>query len=201
MPSDSLRSSGRNLRFPAAREALNAAVKGPPRAKTLSVSPSKMCSKFSPATVRTYRFVGSVLWVSHRFYAFIISLICLVAMPMGRSSGTPVQASKRGEQVALVALGVRQEAAGLDRAAALAGDDEGQVFAGVLVAVLKSGAPHHDAVVEQGAVAFAQAGHLFHHVGELGDVEGGDRGDFADFRARCCDGSAEWCSFLKPSSG
>src|SRR5262249_14923603 len=41
-------------------------------------------------------------------------------------------------------------------------------------------APHHDAVVEQRAVAFAQAGHLLHHVGELGDVEGGDGGDLAD---------------------
>ena len=33
---------------------------------------------------------------------------------------------------------------------------------------------------EQRAVAFAQAVHLLHHVGELLDVEGRDRGDFAD---------------------
>ena len=87
---------------------------------------------------------------------------------------------QRGEQVALIALGVGQEASRVDRAAAFAGDDEGQVFAGVLVAVLEAGAPHHDAVVEQRAVAFAEAGHLLHHVGELGDVERGDRGDFRD---------------------
>jgi hypothetical protein len=30
---------------------------------------------------------------------------------------------------------------------------------------------HHDAVVERFAVAFAETGHLFHHVGELSDVE------------------------------
>ena len=69
----------------------------------------------------------------------------------------------------------------LMRTAALACDDEGKVFAGVLVAVLKAGPPHHDAVVEQRAVAFAQAVHLLHHVGELRDVECGDRGDFPTF--------------------
>ena len=89
-----------------------------------------------------------------------ISVNCLVAMPIGRSSGMPAQVEERAEQIALVAFDVRQETAGFERAAALAGDDEGQVLAGVLVAVLKAGAPHHDAVVEQGAVAFAQAVHL-----------------------------------------
>ena len=48
------------------------------------------------------------------------------------------------------------------------------------VPVLQAGAPHHDTVIQQGPFAFPQAGHLFHHVGELGDVEGGDRGDFGD---------------------
>ena len=101
-------------------------------------------------------------------------------MPTGRSSWNAGTGEERGEQVALIAFGVGQETSRVDRAAALARDDEGKVFAGVLVAVLKAGAPHHDAVVEQGAVAFAQAVHLFHHVGELGDVEGGDRGDLPD---------------------
>src|SRR6185437_1715972 len=59
-----------------------------------------------------------------------------------------------GEEVALVALDVGQETAGLDRAAATAGDDERKIRAGVFVAVLETGAPHHDAVVEQRAAAF-----------------------------------------------
>ena len=33
--------------------------------------------------------------------------------------------------------------------------------------------------VEQAAVAFAEAGHLLDHVGELGDVERGDRSDLS----------------------
>ena len=70
--------------------------------------------------------------------------------------------------------------AGLQRSAAFAGDDERQVLAGVFVAVLKSRTPHHDAIVEQRAIAFLQAVHLLHHVRELRDVEGRDRGDFID---------------------
>ena len=50
----------------------------------------------------------------------------------------------------------------------------------MVIPVLEAGAPHHDAVVEQGAVALAEAGHLFHHVGELIDVELGDGSDFRD---------------------
>jgi len=43
---------------------------------------------------------------------------------------------------------------------------------------------------KQLAVAFAETGHLFHHVGELGDVEGRDGGDFADwFGSVCCGAS------------
>src|SRR4051794_16565525 len=62
-----------------------------------------------------------------------------------------------GEHVTLVSMSVREETAGLDRAAAFAGDDEGEVLACVLVPVLETGTPHHDAIVQQGAVAFAQA--------------------------------------------
>ena len=80
----------------------------------------------------------------------------------------------------MIALGVWQEASGVDRAATFAGDVKGDVCEGVFVAVFESGALHHDAVVNQGAFAFAEAGHLFHHVGELGDVERGDLGDFRD---------------------
>ena len=67
----------------------------------------------------------------------------------------------------------------LERAAAFASNHEGEVFARVLVPVLQAGTPHHDAIVQQRAVAFAQAVHLFHHVSELGDVE---RGDGLDLR-------------------
>lgn len=55
----------------------------------------------------------------------------------------------------MVAFGVGEEAADADGAAAFAGDDEGQVFAAVAVAVFQAGAPHHEAVVQKGAVAFA----------------------------------------------
>ena len=65
---------------------------------------------------------------------------------------------ERGEQVALIAFGIGQESARVDGAAALACDDEGKVFAGVLVSVFQAGAPHHDAVFEKRAVAFAEAG-------------------------------------------
>lgn len=50
----------------------------------------------------------------------------------------------------------------------------------MLVAVFQAAAPHHDAVVEQRAVAFTKTGHLFYHVGILVDVELRDGGDFAD---------------------
>ena len=40
--------------------------------------------------------------------------------------------------------------------AAFTGDDEREIVAPVLIAVLEAGTPHHDAVVEQGAVAAAQ---------------------------------------------
>src|SRR4051794_25552407 len=80
-----------------------------------------------------------------------------------------------GQEVALIAFRIRQENSRLDRATALARDDEGKVLPGVLVPVLKAGAPHHDAVVEQRPVSFAKAMHLFHHVSELSDVEGGNR--------------------------
>lgn len=49
----------------------------------------------------------------------------------------------------------------------------------MFVAVLQARAPEHEAVVEEGAVGFADAVHPFDHVGELRDVEGGDGGDFA----------------------
>ena len=78
---------------------------------------------------------------------------------------------QRCEQVALVAFGIGEVAAGFYRAAAFSGEDEGEIFPAVFVAVLKTGAPHHDAVVEQRPFAFAQGGHLFHHVGKLIDVE------------------------------
>ncbi len=73
----------------------------------------------------------------------------------------------------MIALGVWQKASRVDRTPAFAGDDEGEVGAGVFVAVFESRAPHHDAVVEQSAVPFAEAGHFLDHVSELGDVEGG----------------------------
>ncbi len=67
-----------------------------------------------------------------------------------------------------------------DRTAALARNDEGKILARMLVPILQAGPPHHDAVVEQRAVAFPQAVHLLHHVGELRDIECRDRGDLAD---------------------
>ncbi len=68
---------------------------------------------------------------------------------------------QRGEQVALIALDVGQESTGLDRTASLASDDEWQVLTRVPVAVFKTGTPHHDAVVQQRPVAFAEDAILF----------------------------------------
>src|SRR6266481_1350720 len=87
---------------------------------------------------------------------------------------------ERAEQVALVAFGISQKSSRVDRTTALARDDEGKVFAGVLVPVLKARAPHHDAVIKEGAVSFAQAVHLLHHVCELSNVEGGNCLDLAN---------------------
>jgi hypothetical protein len=94
-----------------------------------------------------------------------------------RNSRTSQQ---RGEQVALVSLHVRQESPRVDRTATFACDDEGQVGSRVSIAIFKARTPHHDAVVQQRAVAFSQAVHLFHHVGELLDVERRDCGYFSD---------------------
>ncbi len=85
-----------------------------------------------------------------------------------------------GEQVTLIALQIGQEASRVDRTASAAREDEGQVGPAVPVAVLQARAPHHDAVVEQRAVAFPQAGHLVDHVGKLVDVEFRDRGHLRD---------------------
>jgi len=52
----------------------------------------------------------------------------------------PAQGEERGEQVALIAFGIGQETSRVDGTAALARDDKGKVFAGVFVAVLKTGA-------------------------------------------------------------
>ena len=80
---------------------------------------------------------------------------------------------ERREQVALI--GFRgHEPAGFQRATAAARDDEGKIFAGVVVAVLEAGTPHHDAVVEECAVTLLELCHPVHHVSELGNVEGGD---------------------------
>jgi hypothetical protein len=81
----------------------------------------------------------------------------------------------------LIAFAIVQEVSPIERTAALSRDDEGKVFAGVLVPILKAGAPNHDAVVEQGAVSFVQAVHLFYHVGELGNVESGNAATFLTF--------------------
>src|SRR4051812_46142043 len=52
--------------------------------------------------------------------------------PIQRNAGAPEQ---RGEQVALIAFDIGQEAARVQGAAAATGDDEGEVFPGVFVAV------------------------------------------------------------------
>ena len=44
----------------------------------------------------------------------------------------------RGEQVPLIAFGFWQEASRVDRAAPFAGDNKGEVFAGVFVAVFQA---------------------------------------------------------------
>ena len=80
----------------------------------------------------------------------------------------------------MVALDASQEPAGLEDPTALPRQNEGEVFPQVLVAVLQTRAPHHDAVVEQGAVAFLQGMHLLHHVGVLVDVELINRRHFPD---------------------
>ncbi len=86
---------------------------------------------------------------------------------------------QRGEQIALIALDVGQESAGLDGTASLARDDEWQVLSSVTVAVFEPRSPHHDAVVEQCPITFAQAVHLLDHVGKLFDVELGDGSYFS----------------------
>ena len=88
-----------------------------------------------------------------------------------RDAGT---GEERGEEIALVGLDGVDEAAGLQRAAAFAGDDEREIFASVLVAVFEAGAPHHHAVVEQRAVAVARGFQAVDIVGEERDVEGVD---------------------------
>ena len=62
------------------------------------------------------------------------------------NSGTRKQG---GKQVALIAFGISQESSRVDRAASASGDDERQVSPRVIAPVFKTGAPHHDAVVEQ----------------------------------------------------
>ena len=52
--------------------------------------------------------------------------------PIQRDAGA---GQERGEKVALIALGLGKEASRVDRAATFASDDEGQVLAGVLVAI------------------------------------------------------------------
>ena len=78
----------------------------------------------------------------------------------------------------MIAADIGQETARVDRATTATRDNERQVLALVLVAILEAGAPHHDAVVEQGAVTFADAVHPFDHIGKLLDIEGSDCGDF-----------------------
>ena len=85
-----------------------------------------------------------------------------------------------GEQVCLITFDAGEETAGLQRAAPFAGEDEGEIVATVLVAVLEARAPHHDAVVEQGAFTFFQRAHLLDHVGVLIDVELVDGGHLAN---------------------
>ncbi len=92
----------------------------------------------------------------------------------------PAQARRGEGEIALIAFGIGKESSCVYGAATFARDNEGKVFAGVFVPVLKTGAPHHDAIIEQGTLSFAQAVHLFHHVGELGDVESGDCGDLGN---------------------
>ena len=99
----------------------------------------------------------------------------------GAVEGDAGAGEESGEEVALIAFDVGEEAAGVEGAAAFAGDDEGEVVAAVGVAVFEAGAPHHDAVVEERAVAFADAVHFGDHGGELGDIEGGDGGDLVEF--------------------
>jgi len=64
-------------------------------------------------------------------------------MPTGRSSGDAGTGEECGEQVALVARRVRQEASRIDRSASAADDDERKVFARMFVSVFQAGVPHH----------------------------------------------------------
>ena len=87
---------------------------------------------------------------------------------------------QRGEQIALISLRIREVSSCPDRTAALSGNHKGEVFTSVYVPILQPRSPHHDAVVEQRAVALPQVRHLRHHVGKLPDVEFGDHGDLAN---------------------
>ena len=62
---------------------------------------------------------------------------------LGRDANGPIKrdaraGENRGEQVALIAFGFWQEASRVDRAAAFAGDNKGEVFARVFVAVFEA---------------------------------------------------------------
>ena len=60
----------------------------------------------------------------------------------------PAQVSKVVSRSPWFPLVFWQEATRVDRTASLSSDDEGQVLPSVLVAILKAGSPHHDAVVQ-----------------------------------------------------
>ena len=79
-----------------------------------------------------------------------------------------------------VSLRVADVPAGLERAAALAGQQDRQVVVGVAVAVAVAAAVGDHAVVQQRAVAFRDRLQLAEQVGELLDVEGVDRADLVD---------------------
>lgn len=98
----------------------------------------------------------------------------------GAVEGNSGTREKSGEEVTLIAFGVGEETAGVEGASAFSGEDEGKVVAAVFVAVFEAGTPHHDAVVEESAVTFAEVGHFIDHVGKLIDVEFVDCGHFAD---------------------
>src|SRR5947208_3381193 len=57
----------------------------------------------------------------------------------GAVHGNAGTGEERGEQVALIAFGTGQESSRVDGSAAFARDDEGKVFAGLLVPVLETG--------------------------------------------------------------
>ena len=107
-------------------------------------------------------------------------MICFVAIPTGRSSGTPAHVSKVVSRSPWLPFTSGKNRPVLIEPPPRTSQNEGQVFPSVLVAVFKAGAPHHDAVVQKRAVAFPQVVHLFHHVSKLLDIECCDRGHFLD---------------------